>query len=125
MGNLGYNGVSIFGDETNIEMLSSLTPVLGVPSHPLTAGINQISQATGGLLSPMAILGYIVPKASISREGYKESDLASYANRNMKFNAALHYRFNDNVELILQGSYGSGTTLYTQIGQKFDFVSII
>ena len=113
MGNLGYNGVSIFGDETNAEMLSSLTPLLGVPTHPLTAGINQISSATGGLLSPTAILNYIVPKASISREGYKESDLASYANRNMKFNAALHYRFNDNVELILQGSYGSGTTLYT------------
>jgi len=113
MGNLAYNGVSIFGDETNVEMLSSLTPLLGVPSHPLTAGINQISKATGGLLSPTAILNYIVPKTSISREGYKESDLASYANRNMKFNAALHYRFNDNVELILQGSYGSGTTLYT------------
>jgi len=113
MGNLGYNGVSIFGDETNAEMLSSLTPLLGVPTHPLTAGINQISRATGGLLSPTAILNYIVPKTSISREGYKESDLASYANRNMKFNAALHYRFNDNVELILQGSYGSGTTLYT------------
>jgi len=113
IGNLGYNGVSIFGDETNAEMLSSLTPLLGVPTHPLTAGINQISRATGGLLSPTAILNYIVPKTSISREGYKESDLASYANRNMKFNAALHYRFNDNVELILQGSYGSGTTLYT------------
>ena len=113
MGNLAYNGVSIFGDETNVEMLSSLTPLLGVPSHPLTAGINQISKATGGLLSPTAILNYIVPKSFISREGYKESDLASYANRNMKFNAALHYRFNDNVELILQGSYGSGTTLYT------------
>jgi outer membrane receptor protein involved in Fe transport len=112
-GNLAYNGVSMFGDETNVEMLSSLTPLLGVPSHPLTAGINQISKATGGLLSPTAILNYIVPKAYISREGYKESDLASYANRNMKFNAALHYRFNDNVELILQGSYGSGTTLYT------------
>jgi len=112
-GNLAYNGVSIFGDETNVEMLSSLTPLLGVPSHPLTAGINQISKATGGLLSPTAILNYIVPKSFISREGYKESDLASYANRNMKFNAALHYRFNDNVELILQGSYGSGTTLYT------------
>ena len=113
MGNLAYNGVSIFGDETNVEMLSSLTPLLGVPSHPLTAGINQISKATGGLLSPTAILNYIVPKAFISREGYKENDLASYANRNMKFNAALHYRFNDNVELILQGSYGSGTTVYT------------
>jgi len=113
MGNLAYNGVSIFGDETNAEMLSSLTPLLGVPTHPLTAGINQISKATGGLLSPTAILNYIVPKSFISREGYKESDLASYVNRNMKFNAALHYRFNDNVELILQGSYGSGTTLYT------------
>lgn len=113
MGNLAYNGVSIFGDETNVEMLSSLTPLLKDPTSPLTAGINQISRATGGLLSPAAILGYIVPKASISREGYKESDLASYANRNMKFNAALHYRFNDDVELILQGSYGSGTTLYT------------
>jgi outer membrane receptor protein involved in Fe transport len=113
MGNLAYNGVSIFGDETNVEMLSSLTPLLRDPTSPLTAGINQISRATGGLLSPAAILGYIVPKASISREGYKESDLASYANRNMKFNAALHYRFNDDVELILQGSYGSGTTLYT------------
>jgi outer membrane receptor protein involved in Fe transport len=113
MGNLAYNGVSIFGDETNVEMLSSLTPLLKDPTSPLTAGINQISRATGGLLSPTAILGYIVPKASISREGYKESDLASYANRNMKFNAALHYRFNDDVELILQGSYGSGTTLYT------------
>ena len=113
MGNLAYNGVSIFGDETNVEMLSSLTPLLGVPSHPLTAGINQISKATGGLLSPTAILNYIVPKSFISREGYKESDLASYANRNIKFNAALHYRFNDNVELILQGSYGSGTTVYT------------
>ena len=112
-GNLAYNGVSIFGDETNVEMLSSLTPELKNPASPLTAGINQISKATGGLLSPTAILNYIVPKASISREGYKESDLASYANRNMKFNAALHYRFNDNVELILQGSYGTGTTLYT------------
>ena len=42
--NLAYNGVSVFGDETNVEMLSSLTPLLGVPSHPLTAGINQISK---------------------------------------------------------------------------------
>jgi iron complex outermembrane recepter protein len=111
--NLAYNGVSIFGDETNVNMLSSLTPLLAVPSHPLTAGINQISKATGGLLTPSAILGYIVPNVQISRQGYAESDLASYNNRNMKFNAALHYRFNDKVELVLQGSYGQGTTLYT------------
>ncbi|MFZ9144000.1 MAG: TonB-dependent receptor, partial [Aquirufa sp.] len=111
--NLAYNGVSVFGDETNVNMLSSLKPLLAVPTNPLTAGINQISAATGGLLTPSAILGYIVPNVAISREGYAERDLSSYANRNIKFNAALHYRFNDKVELILQGSYGQGTTMYT------------
>jgi len=111
--NLGYNGVNMYGDETNINMLSSLKPVLGDPTSPLTVGINQISKATGGLLTPAAILGYIVPNVNISRRGYEERDLASYANRNIKFNAAVHYRFNDKVELILQGSYGQGTTIYT------------
>jgi len=113
--NLAYNGVNIYGDETNLNMLSSLTPVLKDPTNLLTAGINQISALSGGLLSPTAILNYIVPNTSISRIGYNEVDLASYANRNIKFNAALHYRFNDKVELILQGSYGQGTTVYTGI----------
>ncbi len=111
--NLAYNGINIYGDETNVNMLSSLSPLLGVPTNPLTAGINQISKATGGLLTPSAILGYIVPNVAISRQGYAESDIASYANRNMKFNAALHYRFNDKVEMILQASYGHGTAMYT------------
>lgn len=111
--NLAYNGVNIYGDETNANMFSSLRPLLGVPTNPLTVGINQISAATGGLLTPTAILGYIAPNVNISRQGFAESDIASYANRNIKFNAALHYRFNDNVELILQGSYGQGTTMYT------------
>ena len=111
--NLAYNGVNVYGDETNVNMLSSLRPLLGVPTNPLTVGINQISAATGGLLSPSTILGYIAPNVNISREGYAERDISSYANRNIKFNAALHYRFNDKVELILQGSYGQGTTMYT------------
>lgn len=111
--NLAYNGVNIYGDETNANMFSSLRPVLGDPTNPLTVGINQISAATGGLLTPTAILGYIAPNVNVSRQGFAERDIASYANRNIKFNAALHYRFNDNVELILQGSYGQGTTMYT------------
>ena len=111
--NLAYNGINVYGDETNVNMLSSLRPLLAVPTNPLTAGINQISAATGGLLAPATILGFIAPNVNISREGYAERDIASYANRNIKFNAALHYRFNDKVELILQGSYGQGTTMYT------------
>lgn len=113
--NQAYNGVNIFGDETNVNMLSSLSPLLADPTNPLTAGINQISRATGGLLTPSAILNFVVPNVNISRLGYNEADLASYANRNHKFNAALHYRFNDKVELILHANYGIGTTMYTGI----------
>ena len=120
--NLGYNGVSIFGDETNVNMVSSLSSILGIPAglpvgHPyynqsqIVGGLNGISALTGEAKDK--IFARLFPNQFVSRQGYKESDLASYANRNMKFNAALHYRFNDNVELILQGSYGSGTTLYT------------
>lgn len=111
--NLAYNGINVYGDETNVNMLSSLRPLLNVSTNPLTVGINRISAATGGLLTPATILGFIAPNVNISRQGYAESDIASYANRNIKFNAALHYRLNDKVELILQGSYGQGTTMYT------------
>jgi len=36
-----------------------------------------------------------------------------YRTKNFKGTAALHYRISDNVEAILQGNYGSGTTVYT------------
>jgi len=111
--NLAFNGVNIYGDETNVNMYSSLLPLLNDPTNPLTAGIRQISAATGGLLTPTAILGYVVPNVAISRQGFKEADLASYGNNNIKFNAALHYRFNEKLELIVQGNYGQGTTVYT------------
>jgi outer membrane receptor protein involved in Fe transport len=50
---------------------------------------------------------------TVSRTGYKESDLVDYNTKNLKFGAALHYRITDNIEAILQGNYGSGTTVYT------------
>ncbi|MHA8066025.1 carboxypeptidase-like regulatory domain-containing protein [Aquirufa sp. ROCK2-A2] len=111
--NLAYNGVNVYGDETNANLYSSLLPILGDPSSPITSNVKLISALTGKTANE--IFGSFIPNMTISREGYKEVDLASYANRNIKFNAALHYRFNDKVELILQGSYGQGTTVYTGI----------
>jgi iron complex outermembrane receptor protein len=51
------------------------------------------------------------------RPGYKEIDLVDYNTRNFKTNAALHWRLKpdleyDSPELILQGNYGNGTTVY-------------
>ena len=92
--NPGYNGVNVYGDETNVNM-------------------NSIAQSmvTAGAL-PAALLP-LIPQTFVSRTGYRESDLADYGTKSLKLNAALHYRINDRVEAIIQGNYGFGTTVYT------------
>ncbi len=51
------------------------------------------------------------------RTGYKEVDLVDYDTRNIKANAAFHFRLNpakgfESPELIVASSFGSGTTVY-------------
>ncbi|WP_373522786.1 carboxypeptidase-like regulatory domain-containing protein [Aquiflexum sp.] len=92
--NPGYNGINIYGDETNVNMFSVAQSLVGA-----------------GLL-PQAALA-IIPQTSVSRTGYMERDLADYGTESLKLNAALHWRLNDRVEAIFQGNYGAGTTVYT------------
>ncbi len=107
--NLGYNGVNIYGDETNVNLRNSLRPNLTAPvaANPLFG----ISQLTGVPLN--TLFEQLIPNVSISRTGYAEKDLADYTTKSLKLNAALHVRLTDKVELIAQGNYGSGTTVYT------------
>lgn len=107
--NLGYNGVNIYGDETNVNLRTSLRPNLTAPvaANPLFG----ISQLTGVPLN--TLFEQLIPNVSISRTGYAEKDLADYTTKSLKLNAALHVRLSDKVELIAQGNYGSGTTVYT------------
>ncbi|WP_304517917.1 TonB-dependent receptor [Cecembia rubra] len=92
--NPGFNGVNIYGDETNVNMFSVAQSLVGA-----------------GVL-PQAALA-LVPQTFVSRTGYLERDLADYGTKSLKLNAALHWRLNDNVEAIFQGNYGAGTTVYT------------
>jgi outer membrane receptor protein involved in Fe transport len=92
--NPGFNGVNIYGDETNVNMTS----------------VAQSLIAAGRL--PAGALG-IIPNTFVSRTGYAERDVADYGTKSLKLNAALHWRINDRVEAILQGNYGFGTTVYT------------
>jgi len=96
--NPGYNGVNVYGDETN-------------------ANINSVAQSmvAAGVLPP-GDLG-IIPNTFVSRTGYAEKDIADYSTKSLKLNGALHWRINDRVEAILQGSYGFGTTLYTGVNR--------
>jgi outer membrane receptor protein involved in Fe transport len=93
--NPGFNGVNIYGDETNVSMQSVGQSLVGA-----------------GLL-PSAALGLIPQNTFVSRTGYMERDVADYDTKSLKLNAALHWRINDRVEAIFQGNMGSGTTVYT------------
>lgn len=92
--NPAFNGVNIYGDETNVNMFSIAQQMVGA----------------GAL--PSAALG-VIPQTFVSRTGYRESDLADYGTKSLKLNAALHWRITDRVEAIVQGNYGFGTTVYT------------
>ncbi|AYB33225.1 TonB-dependent receptor [Chryseolinea soli] len=49
----------------------------------------------------------------VSRTGYEERDLMNYNSYSVKLNGALHYRINDNMELIYQYNYNQGRAAYT------------
>jgi outer membrane receptor protein involved in Fe transport len=65
--------------------------------------INTTFGASGGYLNGV----------TVSRTGYKEGELVDYRAKSFKGTAALHYKFTKDIEGIVQGNYGSGTTVYT------------
>jgi outer membrane receptor protein involved in Fe transport len=54
-----------------------------------------------------------IPNQNVSRTGYEEKNLVDYNTINAKFNAALHYMINNNIEASLSSYFGTGTTVYT------------
>ena len=63
------------------------------------------------------------------RTGYREIDLVDYDTRNIKANAALHFRLNpsqaeESPELILASNFGTGTTVY-QGDNRFSLRNIL
>jgi outer membrane receptor protein involved in Fe transport len=50
---------------------------------------------------------------NVSRTGYNEKDLVDYNTYNVKLSAAVHYKLSEDVEAILAGNWGTGTTVYT------------
>jgi outer membrane receptor protein involved in Fe transport len=49
----------------------------------------------------------------VSRTGYNENNLVDYNTYNVKVSGALHYKITENLEAILSGNWGTGTTVYT------------
>ncbi|MDZ4748313.1 MAG: TonB-dependent receptor, partial [Saprospiraceae bacterium] len=97
-----YDAVNIYGDEY----------------YPLA----DVTNSDAHLISDPGI-------GTFYRTGYKEIDLVDYDTRNIKANAAFHFRTNpgagiESPELILSSSFGSGTTVY-QGDNRFSLKDIL
>ncbi len=125
--NANYNGINSYGDENAsgaglASFRSTFANFLNVPTAQLAAispalaqligGVNQLSTRTG-IPATQLINNVLLPNLPVSRTGYAERDLVDYDTKSLKLSGALHYRFNDKVEGILQANWGNGTTVYT------------
>jgi outer membrane receptor protein involved in Fe transport len=92
--NPAYNGINVYGDENNQNLITIAN-----------------SMVAAGVLPSQALA--LVPNTTVSRTGYTENDLVNYNTESLKLGGALHWRINDNLEAIVQGNWGTGTTVYT------------
>ncbi|GAA0561002.1 TonB-dependent receptor [Chitinophaga japonensis] len=98
-------------DSSNFDRLNLVTkPGFSHTADPNYDGINVYGDeinttygATAGLLNGV----------TVSRTGYAEPSLVDYRTKSLKTGAAFHYRFTDDLELVLQGNWGTGTSVYT------------
>ena len=91
----GYDAVNVYGDE--YVSANFFVPSSNVPS---------------------------VGRGYFLRNGYKEDQLVDYNSRNLKLNAAFHYKVKKDIELIASSNFGTGTTVY-QGDNRFSLKDIL
>jgi len=108
--NPGYDGVNVYGDDI-------VVPVNLKDAVPgITDGIAEgqgIQPDTPEYDAIYQMVDDAMPDQVISRTGWEERHLGDYTTTNLKLSGALHYRFNENLEAIVQGNYNQGNSLYT------------
>lgn len=96
-----FDQANIYGDEVNLA---------ATPFKNLQGVAGYLAATSNPELAPL--LPYI-PKANVSRTGYKESDLTDYKAENAKVDIALHYKpFANDLEVIYNAKFGKGNTIY-------------
>lgn len=104
-----YNGANVYGDFT-ITTGAVADIVIAAGNAP---GATPADQALAGqvlatrTLFPDGIEGAFTPT------GYSETSFVDNTTESIKLGAALHYRLNDNFELVGQYNIGYGSTVYT------------
>jgi outer membrane receptor protein involved in Fe transport len=134
-----YDGVNVYGDETNTNLLSvsrSLQQAFAALSPQGAGAFNQFigagltypqivstvngNPAYAALRPALPFLGVLyslskgtTPSQDVSRTGYNEVNLVDYDTQSLKTSGSIHYKFTPTIEAIAQASWGTGTSVYT------------
>ena len=128
----GYDGVNVYGDEVNQNLMGVAKTVVGgfAAASPATYAsiVNAIGLGTsyatlkaGYDPTPVGpYLPFIYSLATgktsnqlVSRTGYNEIDLVDYNTKSLKMSGGLYYNFTPTIQLSAQANWGTGTSVYT------------
>jgi outer membrane receptor protein involved in Fe transport len=70
-------------------------------------------QAAVAESASLQAISTLIPNETFTPRGFTEAEMVDNTTESMKFNAALHYRINDDIEAFVQGNFGRGSTVYT------------
>ena len=110
-----YDGVSVYGDETTLDLADRSLPVL----EPVAAAIKQQMQSQFPQPVYDAAAAYLdstvasYPAFNVSRTGYDEREVLNNNTVNVKLSGGLYYKLTESVEASLVGYWGTGSTVYT------------
>lgn len=122
-----YDGINIYGDETNANMQEITTSILTTATAQFA---EQYQQQTGSAPSPEQIDQFlstnaqtspfykgmaagIIPNQNVARTGFEEKELVDYNTYNLKLGGELAYKISPTTTASLQAHWGKGTTVYT------------
>jgi len=133
-----YDGVNVYGDETNANLSSVANSVLaqlpsavvGASNAYLSANRNASLAQYNGFLNYIGAGGIVSAGYSpiifgaspsrnlfnnqtVSRTGYDEKDVIDPTTSNFKLSGGLYYKLSDKVEASATVNWGTGTTVYT------------
>jgi outer membrane receptor protein involved in Fe transport len=95
-----FNGVNIYGDD-----------VLNLGS--IADGVIAGGGAQGAQIAAIRSLIPDGPEGNFSSPGFREEEFVDNTTESLKLGTALHYRINDNYEILGQYNIGFGSTVYT------------
>ena len=94
----GYDGVNVYGDETQFNLRSLVFPAIAGQAPFLK---NFLDTLNGG--KPI----------NVTRTGYAEDEVVNPNTIDFKLSGALHYKITPGIEAVLAGHWGTGNTIYT------------